>query len=474
MSGMTEARTTRMVAARVTAYLLVFTAAVNRAAAQDDESGGRDSRVSGIVREAGAGTPVPDARVLIVERKLRTLAGRDGRFAFEGVPPGEYTVRVSRIGYAVAVTRIVVDSPDLHIDITLTPAAVRLSEIVVTPGHFGVMDAAVTQQQTLTRDDLQTVPQIGEDVFRVLRTIPGVASDDISTRLNVRGGSDQELLVLFDGMELYEPYHLKDFDAVLGIVDVQSIGGIDLITGGFPVQYGDKLTGVFDMQSRTPPADGARTSLGLSIMNASIMSQGGFGGGRGQWLFQARRGYLDIILELTGSNDPDEELSPRYYDIFGKLQYQLNPSHRLSVNVLHAGDDLTFRDSNTGVVESGWASSYGWLAWDAQLSDRVSTRTMGFGGRVTRRREGNLDEPGRIRGPERLAVDDDRRFRFAGVKQDVQIQLADRAMLKLGGEVKGVGAEYDYFSASRRVVLDPTGEIATRQDTISLNLDPRK
>ena len=191
-------------------------------------------------------------------------------------------------------------------------------------------------------------------MFRVLRTLPGVAMDDISTRLHVRGGSDKELLTLLDGMELYEPYHLKDFDGVFGIIDVQSIGGIELMTGGFGAEYGDKLTGVFSMESRNPPVTGVRTTLGLSVSNASVLTRGSFAEGRGEWIFQARRGYLDLLLALTDNNDPDEEISPNYFDVFGKVQYQLGANHRLAVHVLYAGDNLTFVDPEVAARALPW------------------------------------------------------------------------------------------------------------------------
>ena len=247
----------------------------------------------------------------------------------------------------------------------------------------------------------------------VLRTLPGVAMDDISTRLHVRGGFDMELLTLLDGMELYEPYHLKDFDGVFGIIDVQAIGGIELMTGGFGAEYGDKLTGVFSMKSRDPPVTGMRTTLSLSVSNASALTRGSFDEGRGQWLFQARRGYLDLLLALTDNNELDEEVSPRYFDVFGKTQYQLGANHRLAGHVLYAGDDLTFVDPEAR-VESTWSSAYGWLTWEA-IFNRISLTTMAFGGRLNRAREGSIDNPGAILGPSFLSLDDRRTLRFGGV-----------------------------------------------------------
>ena len=429
--------------------------------------------VSGVVRESGSGTPVVGAQVQVADRRLRATTDAEGRFVLEGVPSGNHTLRVARIGFRVTVLEFRFDpSEQLELSVQLAPLVLRLADIVVAPGHFGVMDGDVVAQQTLTREDIETIPQVGEDIFRAIKRLPGIASDDISTRLNVRGGTDQELLVLIDGMELYEPYHLKDFDGVMGIVDVNSIGGIDLATGGFPVEYGDKLVGVFDMRSRTPPPSGVRTTLGLSITNASFMSQGAFDGGNGQWLLSARRGYLDIALALTGGND---NLSPQYFDVFGKTQYQLSQNHRLSVQVLHANDDLTFREQDGDEdleVKSGWQSSYGWLTWDAQPSSSIHARTMGFGGRVTRRRVGDSEELDRIRGPFRVTVDDDRVFEFVGVKEDISIELSDRVLLKVGGEFKHGTANYDYFNTAENWIVTPTGQLGTRADTVDIALEP--
>ena len=430
----------------------------------------QDGRVTGVVVDRASGQPIADAVVQVVNRRLRATTDSTGRFVLEQVPVGNHTLRVARIGFQVNTAVLVVsDTSAFELTIPLNRVVFRLRDIIVSPGRFGVMDAQVVAQQTVTREQIETIPQVGEDLFRAVKRLPGVASGDISTRLHVRGATDQELLVQFDGLELYEPYHLKDFDAVLGIVDVYAIGGIDLATGGFSVEHGDKLTGVFDMHSRTPPPSGSRTTLGLSIMNASFMNQGGFDGGNGQWLLSARRGYLDVVLELTGGND---DLSPVYGDVFGKVQYQVHRNHRLSANFLHAIDALNFKDfDEDGNLASDWKSSYGWVTWHFTPAERVTTRTMAFGGRVTRRRGGWFDEIGRIRGPERATVSDRRIFEFGGVKHDATIDLSERTMLKVGAEVKQLAADYRYTAATRTVVGGPTG-LGAAFDTLDVNLEP--
>ncbi len=424
------------------------------------------ARITGIVRGNGSGDVVENAQVEVVDRRLRTLSGSDGRFVLESVPIGVHTLRVTRIGYALIELQLnVSDTNQIDLSVDMEPVALRLSEIVVTPGHFGVMETQVVAERTLTRDEIETLPQLGEDVFRAIKRLPGVAAHDISTKLNLRGATAQELLVTLDGLELYEPYHLKDFDGALGIVDVHSIGSVDLVTGGFGAEHGDKLTGVFDMTSRVPPITGTRTTLGLSITNASFMSQGGFGTGRGQWLLSARRGYLDIAMALTGGND---DISPQYWDVFGKVQYQPHRKHMFSGSILHASDNLSLSDETLHFLETGWKSSYAWTAWDANLNSRVNARTMAWAGRVTRHRAGRGEDLGRVSGPEWISITDDHVFRFVGASHDLSLELTDRAMLKLGGEAKRLKSSYDYFNATRTLIATPQRELGARHDTTAV------
>lgn len=429
--------------------------------------------IAGSVRDGATQTPIVNARVQLRERYGTDVTGTDGRFVLRDVPEGAYTVAVVAIGYRrarIAPVRVAPGDTTL-IAIELERAPISLAEIVISPGTFDILDdQGIVTQQTLTREDVQTRPHVGEDIYRTVDRLPGVATGDVTAKFHVRGAPNDQVLVTLDGLELYEPFHLKDFDGALSIIDVEAVADVDLITGGFPVEYGDKMTGVFAMETANPPTDRTSTALGLSISNLTFMSQGSFAAGRGGWLASARRGYLDLVFKITGE---ESDLSPTYYDLLGKVQYQLAQHHMVSAHFLHAGDDLTAKDEAIE-VESGWSSTYGWVNWLADLTSDLSLRTTLSAGGLTRRRAG-VDFFG-FDDTQRLSVDDHATFDFAGLKQDWSLLISNAWLLQWGWDLKRGAATYDYHRWSRYLEPNTTNPFAppfdSRTETVDVDTDP--
>jgi hypothetical protein len=359
-------------------------------------------------------------------------------------------LRVTSIGWAESVVSDVALSAGdtARVTIRLERGLIPLQRILVSPGTFSLLEeVSPGAKRSLTRDEVETMPEAGEDIFRALKRLPGVAASDISTKLNLRGGAESEVLLRLDGMELYEPYHMKDWDGAVGIIDLHALGGVELLAGGFGVERGDRMAGMLDLRSRTSLGD-ARTTLGMSITNLTAMSRGGFADGDGAWLLSARHGFMGIVVKLIGE---DERLSPQYYDVFGKVSWHMDPKNRLTAHVLQAGDRFGLHDSESFDLErldidTGWDSGYGWLTWDWEPHTRVSATTMAWGGRVTRKRDGLVVDFGRPDMPDCMAVEDDRVFTFAGIRHELDIEVADGALLKAGFDVRRLRADYAYHA----------------------------
>lgn len=338
---------------------------------------------------------------------------------------------------------------------------IKLTEFVVTPSRYGVAEDRTTASATLTSTELEVLPQVGDDLYRSIARLPGLTADDFTAQFWVRGAPNAELLARLDGVELIEPFHLKDIDGALSIIDPQTISRLDLITGGFTAEFGNRLAAVLTMETKSATAP--RTVLELSLTGVGAMNQGVTKNGRGHWLIAGRRGYPDVALRLAGR---DDEIDPRYYDVTGKFEYQVTPNHLVSIHALHAGDKLHYQKRNDPTLSSGYESDYLWLRWRGTFSSRVTAETVLSGARLDWDRTGTGSLDGFP-----FALRDHRRLDVLALRQDWNVTLNERALLRSGFEVKTSDARYDY-KLSRRYTIVTGGRQVVVPVTADRELTP--
>jgi hypothetical protein len=438
----TRLRTTVVASSGILALVCGLAGAPLRLGAQEGPA------IRGRVVDAITGRPIPGADVTLEGWPARVSTAADGTFVIGNLPTATYTVTVLALGYA---PRSIADAElDAGVlEILLDPAAIPLSEITVSPGTFAFGE--LTPRQTMSRAELDAVPQIAEDVFRAVNRLPGITSPDFTARFSIRGARPDETLIRIDGLEIYEPYHLKDFqDGAVSIIDAEIVDNLELMTGGWPVRYGNYNGGVFNIRTREP-ADSTRYGFGLSLINLRAFVEGRFAGGRGSYLVSARRGYLDIVLKALGESGIP---SPSYHDVLGKVKYRFGEGHSLGFSVLQAHDRWTFdTDGTTGYLDTiqvleqahnDYGHAYAWLTHDLLLGQRATVRTIASAGRNTEDRNGGeyyaSDNSPLL---DVVAVQD---FDVFSVKQDWVLDVTSALALEAGAEFRRV--ETDYSSAT--------------------------
>jgi outer membrane receptor protein involved in Fe transport len=409
--------------------------------------------IQGLAQESGsitgritdtAGTPLSSASVVITSIGFAATTDSEGRFVFRGISEGIYAVEVSCRGYTGNTAESVVVGPGetVEIEVRLDPLPVALEEIHVT-ASVSLLRERPASAVALDRKEIAELPHFGDDLYRAIAVLPGTSGGDFSARFSVRGGLYDETLVTLDGQELMEPFHLKDFQGVFSILDPEAIGGVELTPGGFTAEYGDRMTGVLDMVTRSPKE--TRFGVGVSLTTAWANAGGLFSDGKGSWLASARRGYLDFILKAVGDDDDDgDPPSPKYWDAFGKLAYAPNPRHSLSLTLLMADDDILFEefDEDDFVdVETGYTSTYLWLGHQAVVGKSSFVDTALYSGEITIDRDFIIiDDPV----DERFDLLDLREDRFYGLRQEWQHGIAKRHYLRWGFDLRTYDVSYDY------------------------------
>ncbi len=410
-------------------------------------------RITGKITDASSREPLRLANVVLKGTTLGAASDAEGNYEISNVPAGVYTIQASYIGYETREIKNVSVSErgSVVISIELKETAQSLSEIIVTPGHYSIIKSAPGSKVSFTKENIKSTALFGGDIYRAVTRLPGITGTDYTSKFTVRGGETDEVLVLFDGLELYDPFHVKDFGGVLSIIPVEAIGGIDLLTGGYPAEFGRRKSAVFNIKSETGSLDRMESKIGLSFMNASYLAQGPLSGDRGRWMFSARRGFIDLALKLTGEGD---DLLPEYYDVLGKLEYELNDDHDLSLHFLRAGDKLKFVDDDSlgSFSNSGYTNTYGWANLKSYIGDDLYIQSVLSSGYITHEREGTIYDDRLL--THDLGVTDNRDFKFLGVKQDWNYSLSSRLLIKAGGEYKKLWSEYDYNGIFLRKLPD--------------------
>lgn len=429
--------------------------------------------IQGTVLDGKTQETLPGVHVIVENTALGTVTDENGHFLIPDLTPGTYTLIFTYLGYAKYRQTDLSVSQNEVLDIeniSLEEEAFALSQITVTPGAFSIMGNTLTSRQTLTEKDIKNMSW-AEDITRAVARLPGVSSSDYSSKFTVRGGESDEVLINLDGMELYEPFHQRDFaGGLFSIVDIETIQSVDLLTGGFAADYGNRLSGVFNMRTKTVPDDQKHTSVGLSIMNARFYTDGRFADNKGSYIFSARRGMLDLVLKMINQ---DENL-PIFYDAMGKVDYELSNKHILSLHVLHSGDKTEIRDikeNNFDRHDTKYGNTYSWLTLKSYYTPQLYSQTLLYGGLITHERIGWFEkEDYTDKGTFNLT--DNRDYTFLGVKQDWNWELSNKLFLRGGFEARQLNATYAYHNAISDIRINPQDSLYQYNNTVDIDAKP--
>ena len=285
--------------------------------------------VTGTVINGATALPIPDVRIESEQEAVTT--GPDGRFSVV-LREGETTLRFRADGYQERI--LPVEGADLE---------VRLFSNTFTETVEVVAESIPQQRPSsnlIPSEEIFQVPGSIDNVFRTLDTLPGVAStDDIGSRLAVRGGTPDQNLTVMDGVEIHNPYRLF---GITSAFNPETVENFHLAAGGFGVTYGDRLSSLLIVNNR-PGSREFQGATALSITDGNVVLEGTTPiWDNGTWLFSARRTYYDLLLNAPGDQD-----FPSFADLQLQAGWQFGPGHRLTLMGLHSVEDADI-DIDTG------------------------------------------------------------------------------------------------------------------------------
>jgi outer membrane receptor for ferrienterochelin and colicin len=320
--------------------------------------------IEGTVIDHTTHQPLVGANILVLNTNLGAASDINGYFFIDKIHVGQYQLQAIMIGFQTEIkTEILVKTNRVNrVDFKLKTTVLESEETInVTGNYFDKDTERPTSKKTLTSREIKSSPGSGEDIFRILQSMPGVSiSGGRSANLIVRGGAPDENRTLLDNIEIASPLHFSRQDASMGIISIITpsiIDNVDFTTGGFPAEYGDKMSSVFEIQMK----EGNKTNYNHDI----DVNMGGFQAyldgpilRNGSMIFSIRRGIFDLLTKLM-----NRAVSPWYWDMVTKASFQPDENHKISVVGFYFNDDAERKE--TMQAHGELARKYEYSKWDA-------------------------------------------------------------------------------------------------------------
>ncbi|SFH05790.1 TonB-dependent receptor [Pedobacter insulae] len=273
--------------------------------------------VRGVITDQDSKQPIEGATVVIADSNpLKVILTRkDGSFRFDNMPIGRITIHVSNVGYEkLILPNIVVNSgKETVLNINMQEAVAQLDGIVLTfDKNKGqpLNDMTLVSGRSISPEQTNRYAGGFNDPSRILSNFAGVtSSQDGSNDIIVRGNSPKYIQWRLEGMQITNPNHFSDQSAVGGSISVLNnnlLATSDFYTGAFSAEYGDVLSGVYDVKLRQGNNEKFESIFGLGVLGTELTLEGPFKKGyKGSFLVNYRYSTVSLLsnLGLAGGID---------------------------------------------------------------------------------------------------------------------------------------------------------------------------
>jgi hypothetical protein len=328
--------------------------------------------IRGVVSDSATGERIPFANVTLRGLTRGASTNLQGFYLIASVPWGRYEIIAGSIGYETRTKTIqVLGSQAINVNLQLPSKPVEFSEVMVTDVAKRELTEIHTSVHVLEQRDIRAVPVAAmEDVFRSIRILPGIVStSDVNSQFYVRGGAGDQNLILLDGMKIYNPYHAF---GIFSIFDSDIIKSTEVYTGGFPPEFGGRLSSVVNMTSRDGRSKGASGRASINFLSTKLGLDGLLTNGL-TFVASGRKSlFSDTFRKFL-----NKDLPLSFYDGFVKGTIMPGEDQgKYSFQAFLSGDDM--KSSKATEPDYSWRTSAVGFVASGLLQDRVFIHSVGF------------------------------------------------------------------------------------------------
>jgi hypothetical protein len=336
--------------------------------------------VSGIISEKNTGETLIGAFVEIPETNIGVTSNAYGYYSITlPATSSEVTLRFSYIGYQT-ISVVVVPDKDIRMDISMESGSLELQEVVISEDNVREnIRSTQMSVENISALEAKVLPALfGEvDIIKTIQLKPGISSgSEGSTGLFVRGGSNDQNLIVLDEALVYNADHLFGFFSVF---NSDAIKDVKVYKGGFPAQYGGRLSSVIDVRLREGNKKKFSGTGGIGLISSRLTLEGPIQKDKSSFIISGRRTYVDLITNLineANADNPNFNRIPGYnfYDLNAKANFKLSEKDVLYV-AGYFGRDVFGFNSSLFKFNFNWGNATGTLRWNHLFNSKMFSNT---------------------------------------------------------------------------------------------------
>jgi hypothetical protein len=362
-------KSSSLIVSAVFFYILLFPSAVFS----------QNVLLKGRIYASGTYQPLSSVSVQDLSSLEGTLSNDEGAFSLK-LKKGDHVIVFSHLGFGNADTTLHL-TDNLEISILLKPSDISLNEVTISAeSSENIVSSQKISSVTIKKQEMMKMPALlGEtDPLGLLRFTPGVQSgSEGNTGFNIRGGGNDQNLILFDNALVYNPGHLLGFFSVF---NPDAVRDVNIMKSGIPSRYGGKLSSVISVRSFEGNSDSLELNANVGLISSRITLSGPLSNGRGTFIVGGRRTYLNLLAEpviskmVKNQTFFSKENEYGFYDLNAGIGYSLAPNDHISISAYQGSDNYKMVRSRIKQKSSlQWGNNLGSLTWEHTGDSRKLT-----------------------------------------------------------------------------------------------------
>ncbi len=328
------------------------------------------ARIRGRIRDIDSGEPVIGATMVLTGTGKGSISDQHGLVTLS-VLPGRYSVQFSFIGMEPFSCQLDVIS-DGDFQVEMQSAIIALNEVQIVGNHYRDINSTDVGVERLSMKSVKQMPLfMGEsDVIKISKLLPGITSaGEASVGVNVRGGSADQNIFYINRMPIYNTSHMFGF---LSAFNSDIVQDFSVYKGNVPVNYGGRLSSVFNIVTRKGNQKMFTACAGISPISAHATIEGPIKKNFASFLVSGRTSYSDWMLNRM--EDPLLRDSKAYfYDFTGAVNVTPDEKNDFNAFYYQSFDRFAYGD----LSEYEYANRGGSLIWKHSYSPALSSTVTG-------------------------------------------------------------------------------------------------